>query len=497
MALALVVAGPAAAPAVILTVSPGTAGVGDTVTWTVQDAPSRFVVIAFSQVPRGLRFAGQPVSLGTDAQILFSGVTDAGGVYGVSFRVPEGIPEDVFYFQAGTAANAALTAGLALSTLASVRLVLSPEQSALAQLNSHRVKAGLRPVVLDAGLSAAAALHAQYLVINRDRPEVQGLGGHNESPALPGFTPEGAASGLRSNLQRGSNGSAEAVDNLMAVPYHRIPMLRPDLDRIGFGRATDTSRSIPFSAHVLDISSRGGALTPAPIRYPGPGEADVGLEFGSEDPDPLPPGAPPSAGYTVTLQFPSGLTSVRNVSASLTGGGGAVVPVYLSTPESPARSDFPQQNTIFMIPTARLRPGTTYTATVAAVVDGATFTSQWSFSTIPLQSPVDVPTLRTDVFSADGIALDAPVLAEFFNEQVVTVSGTVGGVERIGVGFRPVGSSDAFLLQATTPVVGGRFRLEVLFSPDEIGVYEMLLFKSADGTSFQSSFSRAPTIQVF
>ncbi|HUG38453.1 MAG TPA: CAP domain-containing protein [Candidatus Limnocylindrales bacterium] len=151
-------------------------------------------MIGFSQVPRGLRFAGQPVRLAADAQVLFSGVTDTSGIFRVTLPVPAGIPEDVFYFQAASAANAALTVGLTFSNLTSVRLVLTSDQSALAQLNVHRTRAGLRPAVLDAGLTAAAQLHAQYLVINRDRPEMQGLGAHEESPALPGFTPEGAAS---------------------------------------------------------------------------------------------------------------------------------------------------------------------------------------------------------------------------------------------------------------------------------------------------------------
>jgi uncharacterized protein YkwD len=497
LGLILLLAAPALAVAVTLTVTPGTAGPGDTVTWTVLDAPGRFVVVAYSQVPRGLRFAGLPVGLGTDAQILFQGVTDATGTFRVTFRVPAGIPDDVFYFQAGSASNAALTAGLALSGVAQVRLVLAPEQSALAQLNFHRARAAVPPVILDPALSVGAALHANYLVVNRTQPQVQGLGGHNEDPALPGYTPEGAASGARSNLSRGSHGAQEAVDNLIAVPYHRIPMLHPQLDRIGYGLASDTSGSTPFNAHVIDVLSRGGPFSSAPVRYPAAGETEVTLDFPGESPDPLPPGASPAAGYTVTLQFPSSSTSVRGVTASLRDGAGSVVAVYLSTPESPARTDFPQQNTIFMIPTTLLRPSTTYSASVAAVVDGATFTSQWSFTTIPQESPLDVPTLSATAFAADGITLDAPVLAEFFNEQVVTLSGSVGGVQLIGVGFRPLGASGSFVLQATAPVVGGRFRLDVLFRPEEIGSYQMLLFKSADGLSFQSSFSPAPTIQVF
>ena len=199
----------------------------------------------------------------------------------------------------------------------------------------------------------------------------------------------------------------------------------------------------------------------------------------------------------MTLQFPGSFTSVRSGSASLADGSGGLVPVYLSTPEAPARPDTPQQNTIIMIPTAPLAPSTTYTAQVAAVVDGATFTTQWSFSTVPRQSPLDVPTLPPDAFSRDGIVLDAPALAELFNEQVVTLSGTVSGAQSVGVAFRPVGTLGAFQLRTTAPVAGERFRLELLFQPGEVGAYEMLLFKSADGLTFQGSFSSPVAVQVF
>jgi hypothetical protein len=226
----------------------------------------------------------------------------------------------------------------------------------------------------------------------------------------------------------------------------------------------------------------------------------VGLDFaGREVPDPLPPTASKLAGYAVTLHFPSHQTTVREVAANLTDGTGAVVPVHFSSPEEPARAGVPQGNAIFLIPVAPLKPGTTYTATVTATVDGLPFGTQWSFTTVPRQSLRDVPTLLPTAFALDGITLDAPVAAELFNEQVGTLTGTMSGTPSafIGIGVRPVGTTGSFIVLATAPVVEGRFRLDIVFYPDDVGAYEVLLFRSGDGIAFQGTFSVPARITVF
>ncbi len=54
-------------------------------------------------------------------------------------------------------------------------------------------------VLLDPELSKGCGLHARYLVLNIDHPETQGLGGHDENPKLPGYTPEGQKAGKNSD----------------------------------------------------------------------------------------------------------------------------------------------------------------------------------------------------------------------------------------------------------------------------------------------------------
>jgi uncharacterized protein YkwD len=110
------------------------------------------------------------------------------------------------------------------------------EEKILARVNSVRKATGLPPVRLDAELSSGCQSHARYLARNYQRPEVVGMGLHRQDADLPGATPHGA---------RAAKGSVIAVildpqtcvENWMATLYHRIPILAPNLERIGFGHA--------------------------------------------------------------------------------------------------------------------------------------------------------------------------------------------------------------------------------------------------------------------
>jgi hypothetical protein len=104
----------------------------------------------------------------------------------------------------------------------------------VAALNAFRVKAGLNPVTLDDRLSGPCRLHARYLARNARHPSVQGLGMHNEDPALPGSTPEGARVGKKGTIASVSE-PLLVVDGWVGTFYHRIPLLAPDLKRVGFG----------------------------------------------------------------------------------------------------------------------------------------------------------------------------------------------------------------------------------------------------------------------
>jgi len=108
------------------------------------------------------------------------------------------------------------------------------EKLTLDLLNAYRTTCGLQSVKLDPRLSAGCEKHAQYLRLNLNHPSTEGLGMHNEDPKLPGYTPEGAIAGKAGVITVNS-------DPLSAIPawidtlYHRVPLIEPNLRRVGFG----------------------------------------------------------------------------------------------------------------------------------------------------------------------------------------------------------------------------------------------------------------------
>lgn len=106
----------------------------------------------------------------------------------------------------------------------------------LARVNAARKAAGLKPVRLDAELSRGCQSHARYLSLNQNRPAAQGLAVHHEDADLPGATPEGARAAKESVIAVLLDPQT-CVDGWMATLYHRVPIMTPDLERVGFGHA--------------------------------------------------------------------------------------------------------------------------------------------------------------------------------------------------------------------------------------------------------------------
>jgi uncharacterized protein YkwD len=106
----------------------------------------------------------------------------------------------------------------------------------LKTLNRQRRLAGLGPVELDVELSRGCELHCQYIVRHFLDSSTQGLGQHDESPSLEGYTPEGRKAGRASVIANDAN-PEEAVDNWLSTLYHRVSLLHPSLKRVGFGIA--------------------------------------------------------------------------------------------------------------------------------------------------------------------------------------------------------------------------------------------------------------------
>jgi len=244
-------------------------------------------------------------------------------------------------------------------------------------LNLQRVKAGLgvtRPIP---ALSKACDLHALYLTKN----EARGLSGHEEDPRGVGATEEGARAGKRSVISPFAphESPVEAVDSLMATLYHRVALLNPAVGEIGIGWAF---RKDGLGFLVVDVG--GGEARPDPklfpIVYPVNGQEDVPVEFGlggRETPNPLPEDVV-QAGYPVTIQIPERRGRGSEAEAQLFTGGTEVA-CWFSSPDAPARKDWPQPGVLCLIPKEKLKPATTYTARFKDRLSG--LEKEWTFST--------------------------------------------------------------------------------------------------------------------
>ena len=147
---------------------------------------------------------------------------------------------------AGSSTAAAASSVPAPATAAA----LEPEW--LKRVNYYRAMVKLAPIVEDPALSAGDRAHTMYIVRNyHDRIEGGGLGAemHTEDPGSPGFTPEGLDAAKTSDMDvwsmRGVAPASDAadpdpwgspawsIDGWMSLPFHRMPILNPQLDQCG------------------------------------------------------------------------------------------------------------------------------------------------------------------------------------------------------------------------------------------------------------------------
>jgi uncharacterized protein YkwD len=116
------------------------------------------------------------------------------------------------------------------------RFAADLEERVLARMNEVRKFAGLRPVRLDSDLSHGCQLHARYLSLNANKAAAAGMAVHQEDESLSGATPEGARAAKMAVIAVLLDPQS-CVDGWMATLYHRIPILAPNLERVGFGHA--------------------------------------------------------------------------------------------------------------------------------------------------------------------------------------------------------------------------------------------------------------------
>ena len=103
------------------------------------------------------------------------------------------------------------------------------------------------------------------------------------------------------------------------------------------------------------------------------------LRFDNESPDPIPQGEDEEAGMPVTLAWVDD-EKITDADVELRSADGVRVDGYLSSPEKPARSDFPNEAICF-IPKNPLSGNTKYHVKVTAKVNGEPFVKEWDFTT--------------------------------------------------------------------------------------------------------------------
>ncbi|HEV3026680.1 MAG TPA: hypothetical protein VG457_03865 [Planctomycetota bacterium] len=244
-------------------------------------------------------------------------------------------------------------------------------------INLKRVTAGLGVVRPIAGLNKGCDLHALYLTKN----DARGLSAHEEDPRATGYTEEGARAGRRSVISPfpPHQTPVEAVESLMATLYHRVALLNPTVVDLGVGWA---NRRDGLGFLVVDVGGVGSKADSGlfPIVYPVNGQEEVPLDFclgARENPNPIPDDGT-VGGYPVTVQIPE--RRGRGCDAELRlFAGETEVACWLSTPDAPARKDWPQPGVLCLIPKEKLHPATLYLVRFKDRLSG--LEKEWSFRT--------------------------------------------------------------------------------------------------------------------
>jgi uncharacterized protein YkwD/Tfp pilus assembly protein PilF len=253
-------------------------------------------------------------------------------------------------------------------------------RQALDALNADRAKAHLAPVKLDDRITQGALSHAYWWLFNLSLPEIKDLGIHKEVNGSPGFTGFSMrdrattfgyppASMAEDITHRGD--PAGAIQDWVDSVYHRFPIMRPDLEAVGFGAAT--GGGLPID--VMDLGFRTELGDPAQaVLFPADGQAGVPAAFvGNELPDPVPTGGRYPVGYPITVNYnPYADVQIRDW--SLTDAAGQHVDAYTLPPSRDG------ENVYTILPKQPLKMGMTYRVHVSATIQGAPVNQDWSFT---------------------------------------------------------------------------------------------------------------------
>jgi hypothetical protein len=230
-----------------------------------------------------------------------------------------------------------------------------------------------RPLTFDPELNEGCRAHARYLALHPDQAALW-PDAHEERADREGFSARGARAGLNAVIAPGTERAEDAIDSWMATFYHRLPLLDPGLQRIGWG--------LEGRVAVLDA---GSMVAPAErvfsIAWPHDGMRNVPLSFQPELPNPVEGEDQSKWGYPFTLQL---YHQPAQPALRLRMHAGAneradVVPCHVSTPDAPTNPLLAPAGTWCLIPKQKLSSHATYTVVGEGFADGSRAT--WTFTT--------------------------------------------------------------------------------------------------------------------
>ncbi|MFK7741094.1 MAG: tetratricopeptide repeat protein [Planctomycetota bacterium] len=271
---------------------------------------------------------------------------------------------------------------------------------------------------MDAETSIGCDLHARYVTNHPELSQDTDMRIHEEDPAHEDFTRQGQQSGggniIWSTGRATKAFAKDSIDGWISAIYHRLPMLRHNIKRLGYAHFDNGE----YSVSVLDMSSLEEPYDPgtAPrlVAWPGNNAKNVPTHFGDpEMPNPLadqPEGEQDitKCGYVVSLQLmnevsrilgecdielwesrkggrPPAKNFVAKGSQDFTAWTSRCrkeVECYKHTPKVPLNKKRDQRDVLFAIPKDPLDRGKAYQARAYLQLGGAdTLVFIWEFTT--------------------------------------------------------------------------------------------------------------------
>lgn len=283
-------------------------------------------------------------------------------------------------FLASIAAPALVAVVLSSHRTAVIRAAADEATEVLERINRWRGWAGLTPLTRHPALDAAAQAHANYYRLNIGDPDLAGMGLHREKPGNPGFTGEDLLARARAQGYEGSvneniglTGSLSAsVNAFLGTVNHRLPLLDPRYQHIGFGTVNEGTVRI----EVLMVGTTAPwseQASPDWVLWPLDGMTGVPTYFWGEAPNPF-PGAQYPLGYPITAKYFGPGTVVFTHGELLREG--QPVPVHFAT-----GSGWLTRRAALLAATAPLTVGTSYQYVIEGTIDGQPFRLSGTFRT--------------------------------------------------------------------------------------------------------------------